>query len=200
MLFIPILRIWNCVATEGNVFFGALSSDSAFLIFSKTLPKFTTKKFSQRSKIMKQNNSNTPPQEESCGKSCLVTVVIFILIIAVFAWGIQFLTNKDNTDTPTFTTRKATTNDINISINDSNLISIEIIVTPKHDIDNLEITINYDSDSNKLLKSVTKDFGDVKKGAKYTQQVYITDFSMSQIFQLSYCRHSVTGGIVSYFS
>jgi len=84
-----------------------------------------------------------------------------------------------------------------ISSDESNLISIEIIVTPKHDIDNLEITINYYSDSNKLLKTVTKDFGDVKKGEKYAQQVYITDFSMSQVFQLSYCKYSVTGGTVS---
>ena len=42
-----------------------------------------------------------------------------------------------------------------------------------------------------------KDFGDVKKGEKYAQQVYITDFSMSQVFQLSYCKYSVTGGTVS---
>ena len=30
MPFIPILRVWNCVATVGNAFFGALSADSAF--------------------------------------------------------------------------------------------------------------------------------------------------------------------------
>ena len=147
-----------------------------------------------------EQNQNNQPQKESCGKSCLVTIVVFILIIAVFAWAIQLATNKDNTDTPTLTTRKATTNDIIISSNDSNLISIEIVVTPKHDIDNLEITINYYNDSNNLLKTVTRNFGDVKKDGKYTQQVYITDFSMSQIFQLSYCKYSVTGGTVSYFS
>ena len=145
---------------------------------------------------MEQNNSNTSPQE----KSCLVTVVVFILIIAVFAWAIQFFLNQNNTDVPTLITRKATINDISISSNESNLISIEITVVPKYDIDNLEITINYYSDSNKLLKSVTKNWGDVKKGGNYTQQIYITDFSVAQIFQLDYCKYSVTGGTVSYFS
>ena len=149
---------------------------------------------------MEQNNSNTPPQEESCGKSCLVTVVVFILILAVFAWAIQFALNQNNTDVPTLTTRKATINDISISSNESNLISIEITVVPKYDIDNLEITINYYSDSKKLLKTVTKNLGDVKKGGNYTEQIYITDFSISQIFQLDYCKYSVTGGTVSYFS
>ena len=86
---------------------------------------------------MEHNNSNTSPQEKSCGKSCLVTVVVFILIIAVFAWAIQFFLNQNNTDVPTLITRKATINDISISSNESNLISIEITVVPKYDIDNL---------------------------------------------------------------
>ena len=32
---IPILRIWNCVATVGNAFFGALSSIARFFYFLK---------------------------------------------------------------------------------------------------------------------------------------------------------------------
>ncbi len=149
---------------------------------------------------MDQNSTNLPQNQQGCGKSCLFTLVIFVLIIAVSAWAIQFIINKDNTDTPTLTTRKASTNDISINSNDSNLISIEIIVTPKHDIENLEITVDYYSGTNQLLKTVTIDFGDVKEGGKYTEQIYITDFSMSQIMQLDYCKYSVTGGTVSYFS
>ena len=149
---------------------------------------------------MEENNTDTLPDKGSCGKSCLVSLVVFVLIVAIFVWAIQCAINKDNNDTPTLTTRKATTNDINIRSDESNLISIEIIVTPKHDIDNLEITVNYYSDTNKLLKTVTKNLGDVKKDGKYTAQVYITDFSVSQIFQLSYCKYTVTGGTVSYFS
>lgn len=153
---------------------------------------------------MEEKNEDTTLQkekkEEGCGKSCLIPLIGVIFIIAVIVWAIQLAFNVDNTDTPTLTTRKATTNDVKISSNESNLISIEIVVTPKYDIDNLEITINYYSDSNKLLKTVTKDFGDVKEDGKYTAQVYITDFSISQIFQLDYCRYSVTGGTISYFS
>lgn len=149
---------------------------------------------------MEENNTDTQQEKGSCGKSCLVSLLVVVLIIAVFAWAIQFAINKGNNDTPTLTTRKATNSDINISSDESNLISIEIIVMPKHDIDNLEITVNYYSETNKLLKTVTKNLGDVKKDGKYTAQVYITDFSVSQIFQLSYCKYTVTGGTVSYFS
>lgn len=150
---------------------------------------------------MEQNNLNSPQKEEnsSSGKSCLVSLIIFILIIALIVWVIQLTTNQDNRDIPSLTTRKATTNDIDIDSNESNLISIEIVVTPKHDIDNLEITVYYYSETNKLLKTVTKDFGNVKEGGKYTQHVYITDFSLSQIFKLHHCKFTVTGGTVSYF-
>lgn len=150
---------------------------------------------------MEQANSNTPQNEggSNRGKSCLVTLIIFILTVALIIWVVQLATNEENKDTPTLTTRKATINDISISSNESNIISIEIVVTPKHDIDNLEITINYYSKSNKLLKTVTEDFGDVKDGGRYTKQIYITDFSLSQIFNLDHCRYTVTGGTVSYF-
>lgn len=75
-----------------------------------------------------------------------------------------------------------------------------MIIIPKHDINDLEITVNYFSSSNKLLKTITENFGDIKKNGRYTRQVYITDFSISQIFQLSYCEYKVTGGRVSYFA
>lgn len=145
--------------------------------------------------------SQNEAQEKNggCGKSCLVWLIVFILIVACVVWGIQVVANKDNTDAPTLTTRKATTNDISIQSNDSNLISIEIVVTPKHDIDNLEITVSYYNKSNALLKTVTQYFGDVKEGGKYTKQVYITDFSLSQLFELDHCKYTVTGGTISYF-
>lgn len=148
-----------------------------------------------------ENNNSTPETNEECcaGKSCLVTLIVLFLIIACVAWVIQMGTNTNNTDTPTLTSRKATINDISISSDESNLISIELIVIPKHDIDNLEITINYYNGSKQLLKTTTKNFGNVKEGGRYTQQVYITDFSLSQIFELKYCNYTITGGTVSYF-
>lgn len=133
-------------------------------------------------------------------KAVLIPLMIVILIFGFCSFIAQILINKDNNDTPTLITRKATINDINIQKDESNLVSIEMIIVPKRDIEDLEITVNYFSSSNKLLKTVTENFGDVKKNGRYTKQVYITDFSVSQIFQLSYCEYKVTGGRVSYFA
>lgn len=151
---------------------------------------------------MEQNQSNNTDTEErsSCGKSCLVSVIVILLIVACIAWVIQAVTNTNNTDTPTLLSRKATTNDLYIETNERNLTSIEIVVKPKYDIDNLEITIYYYNNSDQLLTSTTKRFGDVKKDGRYTEQVYLTDFSISQIFTIEYCQYAVTGGTVSYFS
>ena len=147
-----------------------------------------------------ENDNSTEKNEECCsGKSCLATFIFLFLVIAFIAWIVQMATNTNNTDTPTLTSRKATINDISISSNEGNIISIELIVIPKCDINDLEITINYYNDSKKLLKTTTKNFGDVKEGGRYTEQVYITDFSLSQIFNLDYCTYTVTGGTISYF-
>lgn len=139
-------------------------------------------------------------ENENKIKAVLIPLMIVILIVALCLFIAQVLINKDNNDTPTLTTRKATINDVNIQSDESNLVSIEMIIVPKHDIKDLEITVNYFSSSNKLLKTITENFGDVKKNGRYTKQVYITDFSVSQIFQLSYCEFKVTGGRVSYFA
>ncbi len=160
---------------------------------------------------MDDNNIDATQEEESCAKPCFSYFFVFLVIVAIIITIVFVINkdstdsptlgiNKDNTDRPTLLTRKATLNDISISSDESNIISIELIVVPKYDIDNLEITINYYNDSKTLLKTQTKDFGDVKKGGRYTEQIYITDFSISQIFELEYCRYTVTGGTVSYFS
>lgn len=153
--------------------------------------------------MLMQNEKNSNQSKDDNSKkshNIFIPLIVCILVIAVVAWIFQSSTNKDNTDTPTLTTRKATINDISITSNENNIISIEMTITPKYDIDNLEITVNYYSSSNNLLKTISKNIGDVKKDGKYTEQVYITDFSFSQIMELSYCKYKVTGGTVSYFA
>lgn len=160
--------------------------------------------FIQNTNISEENNSNISQQnkDEDSKKShnIFISLIVCILVIAVVSWVIQLSTNKDNSDTPTLITRKATINDITINSNENNIISIEMTITPKYDIDDLEITVNYYNSSNVLLKTITKNIGNVKKDGKYTEQVYITDFSLSQILELSYCKYKVTGGTVSYFA
>lgn len=152
-----------------------------------------------------QNTSQNTQQQNKdgvskSGRSRFTSLIVIILIIVSVVFIVQKVTNKDNSSNPTLTTRKASINDINIQSNENNLISLELEITPKYDIDDLEITIDYYSSSKTLLKTITKYIGNVKENGKYTEQVYITDFSVSQVLELSYCKYRVTRGRVSYFA
>lgn len=149
----------------------------------------------------------TPPHKK---KSCLVSFLIFFLILGSIFLIVRLIVNNTNNNrgnegtsynssSPTLTSRKATTNDIHIESDDSNLVSIELLLTPKKDIDDLEITVEYYDKNKTLLKTKVVYYGDVKEGATYSKSISISNFSLSEFFKLSYARYLVTGGTVSYF-
>ena len=94
--------------------------------------------------------------------------------------------------------RDATNNDISIDISQEISLNINYKMTPKVDINNLEITFRYYSKSNKLLSTKIKQIGNVSEGTEYTISVSLTEFSIISIFQISYVRMNVTGGTVTY--
>ena len=150
-------------------------------------------------------NENQP--EEPTEKSCLISVVVVGLIIAFFLLILYCLTNLNikprvvvsNESRPTLTSRQATINDIDIESDTSDLFTIELIVTPNCDIKNLEITITYYSSNDSILKTSKIYYGNVSENQSYSKLIYITDFSLSEIYKIDYVKYSVSRGTVSYF-
>ena len=148
---------------------------------------------------MQENNRNEEQIEKRDRTLCLIGFAIIIFTTVFLFWIVKVLVWRNNSDIPTLLTRKATMADVSIAFDDSNIISIEVVVEPKCDIEDFEITINYYTGNDVLLKTTTKNFGDIKKEGRYTEQIYLTDFSLSQIMLVEYCQYTVTGGLVSHF-
>lgn len=126
-----------------------------------------------------------------------------ILIIALIIIGI-LLTGKlindriinNNTET-SLTTRAATINDISMDLNNDFSLSINYKITPKKDITNLEITFKYLNSNKKVLTTKIKQIGNVKEGTQYTINVSLSEFSLTEIFNINYVEAEVTRGTVS---
>lgn len=126
-----------------------------------------------------------------------------ILIIALIIIGI-LLTGKlindriinNNTET-SLTTRAATINDISMDLNNDFSLSINYKITPKKDITNLEITFKYLDSNKKALTTKIKQIGNVKEGTQYTVNVSLSEFSLTEIFNINYVEAEVTRGTVS---
>lgn len=126
-----------------------------------------------------------------------------ILIIALIIIGI-LLTGKlindriinNNTET-SLTTRAATINDISMDLKNDFSLSINYKITPKKDITNLEITFKYLDSNKKVLTTKIKQIGNVKEGTQYTVNVSLSEFSLTEIFNINYVEAEVTRGTVS---
>lgn len=126
-----------------------------------------------------------------------------ILIIALIIIGI-LLTGKlindriinNNTET-SLTTRAATINDISMDLNNDFSLSINYKITPKKDITHLEITFKYLDSNKKVLTTKIKQIGNVKEGTQYTVNVSLSEFSLTEIFNINYVEAEVTRGTVS---
>ncbi len=124
---------------------------------------------------------------------------LFVLVILTFSlFSIFFVTgcNSENT----ILTRDATNNDIDFDLSNEFSLNIEYAITPRVDINNLEITFKYYDKNNNLLTTKIKNIGNVKEDIVYSVTVSLTEFSFLDIFKLHSVSASVTGGTVSYFA
>lgn len=124
---------------------------------------------------------------------------LFVLVILTFSlFSIFFVTgcNSENT----ILTRDATNNDIEFDLSNEFSLNIEYAITPRVDINNLEITFKYYDKNNNLLTTKIKNIGNVKEDIVYSVTVSLTEFSFLDIFKLHSVSASVTGGTVSYFA
>lgn len=127
-----------------------------------------------------------------------IILIITLIIIGILLTGklINDRIINNNTET-SLTTRAATINDISMDLNNDFSLSINYKITPKKDITNLEITFKYLNSNKKVLTTKIKQIGNVKKGTQYTVNVSLSEFSLTEIFNINYVEAEVTRGTVS---
>ena len=122
----------------------------------------------------------------------LILVLLFLLLGGIFIAGC----NKEST----LLSRDAKNSDIDFNLSNEFSLNIEYKITPRVDINNLEITFKYYDKNNNLLTTKIKNVGNVEEGIEYSITVSLTEFSFLDVFKLHSVSARVTGGTVSYFA
>ena len=151
-----------------------------------------------------QTIQDTPPSEtyDKSGmpwfKAIIVLLIIALSIFAIIKF-IECQQNPDNTDgNLSFKSRSANDSDIRIDTSDDISLTVQYILTPKVDIEDLEITFSFmDAEGNVLTRKV-KQVGNVQENYDYTISISLSEFSLSEIFTIRLVDYNVTGGTVSY--
>lgn len=134
------------------------------------------------------------------GCGCIVAFVVAIIFL-VFAIAFSISFSRDDTDgNSPFTeifSREANNSDIVVD-SELNLsdFAVDLVILPKEDIDDLELTLSFYDKKGNLLKKTVKHIGDVESGKEVRKSIYIQEFSLTEIFQVSSVSASVTGGTV----
>ena len=151
------------------------------------------------------HNIDNYDKEESSGCGCFIAFVVIVLIviavILVAVVGEGMSDGKSPAEAVNqVTSRDATNGDINIDDKlDIGSLSLELIILPNSNIDDLEITIKYLDKNRNVLKTDVKSVGNVKAGVQVTKNISLTEFSFNEILKLTYYEIRVSGGTVSYF-
>ena len=95
--------------------------------------------------------------------------------------------------------RNAKNSDIFIDAEYSFPVSINLVLRPYEDIDDLEITIQYLNKAGETIKTQQKIVGNVKEGQEYRIQINLTEFSLTEIAKIETCKFTVTHGNIPWF-
>lgn len=145
-----------------------------------------------------------PPIKRKIRKT-ITTVFTIIMITAILSTvaiicksliGNNPGSSETESNQPEIFKRNANINDLEISDTlNVKEISYVMYITPKTDIDDLQIKIKFYDKSDNLLNTITKTLGDVEKGKEYKCTITITDFP--NILKLDYSTIEVSKGTVS---
>lgn len=107
---------------------------------------------------------------------------------------------SSSSNVPQLTSRSARNSDISIDVVDDFSLSNKYTLIANVDIKNLELKFTYYDKNRKILTTVNKSVGNVVKGGQYTVAVSLSEFSLMEVFKISYSQCEVIGGTVSYFA
>lgn len=94
--------------------------------------------------------------------------------------------------------RDAKTSDISMNLSQEFSFNITYEMTPKVDIEGLELTFKYYDKNKTVITTKVKYIGDVTKDVEYSITVSLTEFSFFDIFKLDSVSMTVTNGTVTY--
>ena len=140
-----------------------------------------------------------PSQEEEYKSGCGSILIIFFVMAAFLVSGCIFVTalfGKGSCSSGG-SSRRATINDIDVDT-DLNImeLGVDVVITPKEDISDLELTLVYCDNVGKEIKTQSLYIGDVEDGVKTKKTVHITDFSFSEALRISSVKIRVSGGTI----
>ncbi len=141
-----------------------------------------------------------PQKEDQKHYGCIVAV-IFTIVAAVTIFAIVRLVDRESGNSDrTLTSRPATYSDIKVTMSGDFSLSAIYYIKPYVDISNLQITMKFYKSNDELIVSKVKTIGNVSEGQEYSIKFGITDFTFSQLMDMTKWNYEVTGGTVSYFS
>ena len=156
-------------------------------------------------------DNNLSPKKK--GHPFLMFILIVLAAIGVFAIVFACTNNSNSvgssgesssgsggSKTPQLFTRDARNSDITIDLKNDFSLSMNYTFVANVDIKGLELTFTFTDSNHKTLTTVKKSIGNVVKGNQYEVTVSLTEFSLWDIFKISYSSCAVTGGTVSYFA
>lgn len=133
--------------------------------------------------IQKQEEVDKDKSTETCMRTLLIATMIVLLLFFITALSLDAC-NRD-----------ATNNDVRIEMQESlATMSIEIYILPNVNINDLELTIDCNDGNGKLLKTVTKRIGNVKKGNQVIAYIDSSDLGFLNLISVSQTRTKVSGG------
>ncbi len=136
--------------------------------------------------IQKQEEIDEDKSTETCMKTLLTVTIIVLLLFFIVAMSFGACNGLG---------RDATNNDVRIEMQESlATMSIEIYILPNVNINDLELTIDCNNDNGKLLKTVTKHIGNVKKGNQVIAYIDSSDLGFLNLISVSQTRTKVSGG------
>ncbi len=142
-------------------------------------------------------------EKKSCCSGCFVKLLIGLVILAVLALvGFNIIQNQVNTNNNTNTgifERKATINDLDIDSSLGSLTSIELNITPKVDIQDLELKIELHDRSGAIIKTHYEELGNVTSGRHYTVKISLFELGITNTLSSDACFYTVSRGCVSLF-
>jgi len=136
---------------------------------------------------------NDPEKDEHSRDTKIIGgIIIAIIVLVLITLSIYAIAYSDSVSTQ----KKATNYDVIIQTSTS-LFSYNITLTPKKNIDNLEITFEFYGDNNQKIATKTKVVGNVKKNTRYDISFSISEFSLASLTSISKFKWNVTGGTVN---
>ncbi|MBP5405192.1 MAG: hypothetical protein J6Y74_04525 [Clostridia bacterium] len=122
----------------------------------------------------------------------LICAVIFVVLVTI----IPYIVMNRKAGSAGIISRSANNADITIKQDESLSFSYNLKITPKSDIENLQIEFKFYDQKGTLLCTKNKIIGNVSKNTQYSVSFALSEFSISSLTQISRYSWTVCGGTV----